>query len=38
MPDSYFKYADLAGLLYQNPQLRDRAGGLSDVYFADRTR
>ena len=24
MPDSYFKYADLAGLLYQNPQLRDR--------------
>jgi uncharacterized membrane protein required for colicin V production len=24
MPDSFFKYADLAGLLYQNPQLRDR--------------
>jgi uncharacterized membrane protein required for colicin V production len=24
MPDSYFKNADLAGLLYQNPQLRDR--------------
>ncbi len=24
MPDNYFKYADLAGLLYQNPQLRDR--------------
>jgi hypothetical protein len=24
MPDSYFKYADLAGLLCQNPQLRDR--------------
>ena len=24
MPDSYFKYADLAGLLYQNPQLLDR--------------
>ena len=24
MPDSYFKDADLAGLLYQNPQLRDR--------------
>ena len=24
MPDSYFKYADLAGLLIQNPQLRDR--------------
>jgi len=24
MPDSYFKYADLAGLLYQNPQLHDR--------------
>jgi uncharacterized membrane protein required for colicin V production len=24
MPDSFFKYADFAGLLYQNPQLRDR--------------
>jgi uncharacterized membrane protein required for colicin V production len=24
MPDSFFKYADLAGLLYQNPQLRGR--------------
>ena len=24
MPDSYFKYADLAGLLIQNPQLGDR--------------
>jgi uncharacterized membrane protein required for colicin V production len=24
MPDSYFKYADLAGLLCQNPQLLDR--------------
>ena len=24
MPDSFFKYADLAGLLYQNPQLSDR--------------
>jgi hypothetical protein len=24
MPDNYFKYADLAGLLIQNPQLRDR--------------
>jgi len=24
MPDSYFKYADLAGLLIQNPQLNDR--------------
>ncbi|MGA2282005.1 MAG: CvpA family protein [Verrucomicrobiota bacterium] len=24
MPDSYFKYADLAGLLCQNPQLCDR--------------
>jgi uncharacterized membrane protein required for colicin V production len=24
MPDSYFKYADFAGLLYQNPQLSDR--------------
>ena len=24
MPDSYFKYADLAGLLDQNPQLLDR--------------
>src|ERR1017187_6166545 len=27
MPDSYFKNADLAGLLYQNPQLRDRLAG-----------
>jgi uncharacterized membrane protein required for colicin V production len=24
MPDNYFKYADLAGLLVQNPQLSDR--------------
>ena len=24
MPDTYFKYADLAGLLCQNPQLHDR--------------
>jgi hypothetical protein len=24
MPDSYFKYADFAGLLWQNPQLRER--------------
>ena len=24
MPDNYFKYADFAGLLWQNPQLRDR--------------
>jgi uncharacterized membrane protein required for colicin V production len=24
MPDSFFKYADFAGLLYQNPQLRGR--------------
>jgi uncharacterized membrane protein required for colicin V production len=24
MPDSYFKYADLAGFLIQNPQLRER--------------
>src|ERR1700690_276022 len=24
MPDSYFQYADLAGLLIQNPQLKDR--------------
>jgi uncharacterized membrane protein required for colicin V production len=24
MPDSFFKYADFAGLLCQNPQLRDR--------------
>ena len=24
MPDSFFQYADLAGLLIQNPQLKDR--------------
>ena len=26
MPDAYFQYADLAGLLIQNPQLGDRLG------------
>jgi hypothetical protein len=26
MPDMYFQYADLAGLLIQNPQLKDRLG------------
>jgi uncharacterized membrane protein required for colicin V production len=26
MPDSFFKYVDFAGLLRQNPQLRDRLG------------
>ena len=27
LPDNYFKAADLAGLLYQNPQLGDRLAG-----------